>query len=65
MSLDYIPELAAGALSRSLQAASSKTSTPGNVLQVRAYVHKTVHEEDTGETDVLDVTQEGKHMTQF
>ena len=57
VSLDNIPELAAGASSG--QAAS---------LEVREDVHKTFHDiEDTGEADIdlLDVTQEGKQVTQF
>ena len=63
MSLDYIPELAAGASSR-----SSSRSGQAASLEVRADVLKAFSDvEDTGEADVelLEVTQEGKQATQF
>ena len=67
MSLDYIPEPAAG--SSTGQAAplqASSRSGQAASLEVRADVHKTFHDvEDTGEVDVLDSTQEGKQATQF
>ena len=73
VSLDYIPEPAGGASSgqaASLEASSRSSSRSGQAasLEVRADVHKTFHDiEDTGEADIdlLDVTQEGKQVTQF
>ena len=49
MSLDYIPELAAGA----------------STLEVMADVHQTFDDVDSGEVEVLDSTEEGNQATQF
>ena len=49
MSLDYIPEPAAGA----------------STLEVMADVHQRFDDVDSGEVEVLDSTQEGNQATQF
>ena len=49
MSLDYTPELAAGA----------------STLEVMADVQQRFDDVDSGEVEVLDSTQEGNQVTQF